>query len=406
MDSLINSAARALSGGDPLAALNRVALRSDPPALALRGIAMAQLGDLERARTLLRAAVRAFGPTESVYRARCVVAEAEVALVSRDLGKTLDELPGVRAVLEAAGDLANGAHAAYLDARRHLLTGHLDHAETLLSSFDRSGLPLTTRVGCNLVEAGIAIRRVRAGPAHSALEQARRGARKAAIPALTAEVEATVKSLQAPTARILTQSDERLATLSDVEALFSSGALIVDACRHVLRAGPTVISMTSRPVLFSALRTLAEAWPADAAREVLLKQIFGARQADESHRVRLRVEIARLRNLIAPLADLRATKTGFVLRPRSNVDIVLLLPPTESDHGAFLALLADGEAWSSSALAEATGMSARTVQRAMKLLAGEGAVEPIGQGRSRRWMATPVPGFPTSLLLPVAGIPR
>jgi hypothetical protein len=66
MDSLITAAAQALTAGDPLGALNRVALRDDAPALALRGIAMAQLGDLPRAKQLLRNAARAFGPRAAV----------------------------------------------------------------------------------------------------------------------------------------------------------------------------------------------------------------------------------------------------------------------------------------------------------------------------------------------------
>ena len=125
MDSLITAAARALAAGDPLGALNRVALRDDPPALALRGIAMAQLGDLVRAKTLLRRAGRAFGPREAVARARCVVAEAEIALVSRDLTWPAKALDAARATLEEHGDRVNAAHARYLEVRRLLLIGRL-----------------------------------------------------------------------------------------------------------------------------------------------------------------------------------------------------------------------------------------------------------------------------------------
>ena len=129
MDSLITAAARALAAGDPLGALNRVALRDDAPALALRGIAMAQLGDLDRAKALLRRAARAFGPKEAVARARCVVAEAEIALVSRDLGWPAKALDAARTTLEAHGDRVNAAHARYLEVRRLLLIGRLDEAE-------------------------------------------------------------------------------------------------------------------------------------------------------------------------------------------------------------------------------------------------------------------------------------
>src|SRR5690606_16598625 len=198
MDSLITAAARALSAGDALAALKRVALRDDPPALALRGIAMAQLGDLTRARELLRRAIRAFGPKEPVARARCVVAEAEIALVSRDLGRPLQTLAAARAVLEAAGDRTNAAHAGYLEARRLLLIGRLDEAEEVLDELDAGVLPRASRVGRELVMAGIAIRRIRAEPARAALERASRAAEAARIPALAAEVDQAVRTFEAP----------------------------------------------------------------------------------------------------------------------------------------------------------------------------------------------------------------
>src|ERR1700754_5204680 len=126
MDSLITAAALALAGGDLLGALKRVALRDDAPALALRGIAMAQLGDLVRAKALLRRAARAFGPKEAVARARCLVAEAEVALASRDLGWPAKMLDSARKTLEEHGDLLNAAHTRHLEIRRLLLIGRLD----------------------------------------------------------------------------------------------------------------------------------------------------------------------------------------------------------------------------------------------------------------------------------------
>ena len=141
MDSLITAAARALAAGDPLGALKRVALRDDAPALALRGIAMAQLGDLVRAKALLRSAARAFGPKEAVARARCVVAEAEIALVSRDLGWPAKALDAARATLEAHGDRVNAAHARYLEVRRLLLIGRLDEAEQALAEARPRALP-------------------------------------------------------------------------------------------------------------------------------------------------------------------------------------------------------------------------------------------------------------------------
>src|SRR5689334_20320271 len=186
MDSLITAAGRALAAGHPLGALKLIALRDDAPALALRGIAMAQLGDLARAKALLRRAARAFGPREAVPRARCVVAEAEVALASRDLGWSATILDAARTTLEAHGDLVNATHARHLEVRRLLLIGRLDEAERVLATLDPALLPPASRTVHELVVAGIAMRRLRTKPARTALARAERAARDARIPALTA----------------------------------------------------------------------------------------------------------------------------------------------------------------------------------------------------------------------------
>lgn len=400
MDSLINAAARALAAGNPLAALDRVALREDPSALALRGIAMAQLGDLTVARDLLRRAARAFGTREPVARARCVIAEAEIALVSRDLGEPVQRLDQARATLDAHGDRANAAHASYLGARRLLLIGRLDAAADMLEAIDPAALPPASRAGAWLVAAGIAMRRIEAAPAQAALDRATAAAEQAAIPALTAEVERAASSLAAPAARLFTSHGERLVDLAGVETLLASGSLVVDACRNAVRAGTTVIPLGKRPVLFTLARALAEAWPRDVTRLALLRRAFRAREADESHRARLRVEVGRLRAELAPLADLSATEDGFILVPRDDRPVAVLLPPQEEAHADILALLADGEAWSSSALALALDVSPRTVQRGLEGLAAAGKADSFGRGRACRWMARQVPGFPTSLLLP------
>jgi tetratricopeptide (TPR) repeat protein len=404
MDSLIAAAAHALSTGDPLAALKRVALRDDAPARALRGIAMAQLGDLTRARELLRSAARSFGQKEPVACARCVVAEAEIALVSRDLGRSLQTLNAARTVLEMSGDRTNAAHAGYLEARLLLLVGRLDEAEVVLDTVDLDVLPRASQVGLELVIAGIAIRRIRAEPARTALERAKRAAEGARIPALAAEVDKAVRAFEAPAARFIARDGERLLYLDEVETLLASETLVVDACRNVVRAGTTVVPLATRPVLLMLIRALAEAWPEDVSRETLLERAFRARHADESHRARLRVEIARLREAIKPLAALDATRQGFVLQPHAAGDVAVLAPSVEGDHAEVLALLSDGEAWSSSALALALNVSSRTVQRALEELAHDSKVEAFGRGRACRWIAPSVPGFPTSLLLPIAGI--
>jgi len=400
MDSLITAAARALAAGDPLGALKRVALRDDAPALALRGIAMAQLGDLVRAKALLRSAARAFGPREAVARARCVVAEAEIALVSRDLGWRPKALDAARATLEEHGDRVNAAHARYLEVRRLLLIGRIDEAERTLTALDPAPFPPASRTAHELVVAGIAMRRLRTKAARAALARAEGAARGARIPALTAEVESALLVLDSPAARLIASGEERPLKLEEVEALLASKAFVVDACRHVVRDESNVVSLAGRPVLFALARALGEAWPGDVPRETLVARGFGARLADESHRARLRVEMGRLRTVLRTLADVSATKRGFALAPRRARKVVVLARPVEEEHGAVLAFLADGESWSSSALALALGTSQRTVQRALDSLAAAGKVQSFGRGRARRWTTPLGPGFATILLLP------
>ena len=400
MDSLITAAGRALAAGDPLGALKLVALRDDAPALALRGIAMAQLGEFVRAKELLRKAARAFSPKETVARARCIVAEAEIALASRDLSWPAKALRAARATLEAHGDRVNAAHARYLEVRRLVLIGRLDEAEQMLADFDPALFPPVSRTVHELIVAGIAMRRLRTKAARAALARAGRAARQAGIATLTAEVESASKILDTPAARLIARGEERPLLLEEVEALLASESLVVDACRNVVRDPHTVVSLVTRPVLFALARALSEAWPGDVPRDQLLIRAFGARFVDESHRMRLRVEIGRLRKMLRPLADVSATKRGFTLVPHRAREVVVLARPVEDENGDVLAFLADGESWSSSALAIALGTSQRTVQRALDSLAASGKVQSFGRARARRWITPSVPGFTTTLLLP------
>ncbi|HVU81388.1 MAG TPA: helix-turn-helix domain-containing protein [Rhodanobacteraceae bacterium] len=400
MDSLINAAARALALGDPLGALKRVALRDDAPALALRGIAMAQLGDFERAKVLVRRAERTFGAKEAIARARCVIAEAEIALASRDLGWPEKRLEAARATLEAHGDRINAAHARYLAIRLLLLIGRLDDAERALADSNPASLPPALRAIHELSVAGIAMRRIHVGKARAALARAETAAHQAGIPALMAEVEALAHALDAPAARRMASEGSQLLTLEQVEALLASKLLVVDACRYVVRDPRSNVSLASRPVLFALSRTLAEAWPNDAPRSDLIAIAFRTRYADETHRARLRVEIGRLRRALRAMADIRATARGFELVPHASREVVVLARPVEEKHAAVLATLSDGEAWSSSALAMALGVSQRMVQRALDALAESGKVRALGRGRARRWLVSPLPGFTTALLLP------
>ena len=406
MDSMITAAALALAHGDPLDALARVALRDDAPALALRGIAMAQLGDLARARQLVRRAARGFGTKEGVARARCLLAEAEIALAMRDLDACTALLADAQSTLDAHGDHANAAHARYLEIRRLLLTGRLIDAEQRLAALDPAGLPRALRAAHELTAAGIAMRRIRAHAARAALARADIHARAAGIAALGAEIEWAARLLDAPAARLVTPEGPRDVLLDEVERLMSSTALVVDGCSSAVHHLGTAIPLARRPVLFALVRTLAEAWPQDAPRETLILAAFRIRHPDETDRARLRVEMGRLRTVVRGVASVRATPRGFQLIPRDGHDVAVLVRPVDDDHAPVLALLADGEAWSSSALALALGASQRTIQRSLEALAANGRIQGYGQGRARRWSMLPLPGFATNLLLATApGVP-
>jgi len=404
MDSLVASAARALAAGDPLGALKRVALRDDPPALALRGMAMAQLGDYERARKLLRRAARGFGARERLARARCEVAEAEVALAARDLGGPVRALDAAARVLDALGDRANALHARVVAARRHLLVGELEAAEQTLAAVDVDAAaappPLTARI--ELTRAELALRRVRVADAAAAIGRASAAALAAGIPALVAEIGRARRALAEPSARLIRGGVVRPVRLDEVEAVLASGDLVVDACRRAVRGPARSVPLSGRPVLFALVAALAEAWPADVPRDRLVERAFEARTANESHRARLRVELGRLRAALRAVARIEATRRGFALVPVGAPAVVVLAPPIDGPAGAILALLEGGEAWSTSAIASALGSSQRTVQRALRQLEDAAAVRAVGRGRSRRWLAPALGGFATTLLLPGA----
>ncbi|NYS12191.1 helix-turn-helix domain-containing protein [Achromobacter xylosoxidans] len=399
MDGLIMASARALASGDPLGALARVALRDDAPGLALRGIALAQLGDFDRARVLVRRAARAFGTREPVARARCVVAEAEIALASRDLGWPAAALDAARATLERHGDRRNAAYAGYLAGRRLILMGRLEQAEQVLSDLNPAPFPPALRAVHELALAGIALRRVQATAARAALARAARAARAAGIPALRAEVRQASLVLKAPAAHLHRAGDTQVLRLEQVQALLASDTLVIDACRYAVHGAGRTLALASRPVLFTLAQALGRAWPGDAPRDALIALAFRTRHPDDSHRARLRVEIGRLRAVLAPLAEIRATRQGFALMPAAGA-VAVLTPPVQDRHAAVLALLADGQAWSSSALALASGASQRQVQRALDALAASGQAHSLGRGRARRWITPPLPGFATTLLLP------
>ena len=399
MDSSITAAARALRTGDPLGALNRVALREDPAALALRGIAMAQLGELPRARELLRRAARGFGSRESIDRARSITAEAEVALAARDLVWPSRALAEALRVFAAHGDRENAGHARLLQIRLSLLLGKVGEAEGALATLERDLPPHLAAVAA-LVAFEVALRRGQPDRARAALERARRAASHSGIGALVAEVERAGRLLVLPAARLVAAGESRPLTLFEVTEVLASTDLIVDGCRRAARRGDRVVELARRPVLFALLRGLAEAWPREAGRALLIERAFEVRRPNASHRARLRVEMGRLRQELLPLAEVPATAGGFTLIARGGRAVRMLAPPIESPDAAVLALLADGEGWSTSALAMSLASSQRTVQRALRSLEEAGQVRSVGRGRSQRWLAAPVAGFATTLLLP------
>lgn len=403
MDSLLAAAARALAAGDVLTALGHVALRSDPPALALRGVAMAQLGELDRARELLRLAWRGFAVHEVLARARCVVAEAEVGLALRDLAGSPAPLLAAAHALEARADPQNALQAWLVLARRGVLLGQRQDAEAALARVQAKTLTPALAAMAGLTEAALSARALQVPQAAAALDAATAAAQASGIAALQAEVLQARHQLSQPAAR-LTDRDgaDRLLDLQAVQDLLASSACVVDGCRRGVWFGGRWRSLARRPLLFALLRALGQAWPGDVDRDVLIADVFRTRDGDDTHRVRLRVEIGRVRVAVRGVLEVEATADGYRLVAAPGAGVAVLVPPIEGEQGAVAALLGDGAAWSSSALALALGASQRTVQRALVSLEAAGQVRASGRGRTQRWLATPLSGFTTILLLPAS----
>jgi hypothetical protein len=290
-----------------------------------------------------------------------------------------------------------------VQVRRSILLGEVERAERALSKLSTSALPPRLSALLELAAADLAMKRADGASAARLLVRARASAVQARIPPLLAEVEQAEARLRAPVARLVQGGRERPLLLRDLPGVWASGKLVIDACRREARRGEQVISLVTRPILLELLVTLAEAAPADVPRDALIARVFGARRVNDSHRVRLRVELGRLRKLVAKLADVKATAAGFALVGRDRDGCALLLPPAVGEASALLALLRGGEAWATSALATAVGKSQRAVQRALLALERDGKVRASGSGRARRWVAAPASGFATTLLLVAPG---
>jgi hypothetical protein len=399
MDTVLQAAARALSAFDPLAALRWIALREDPDALALRGIAAAQLSDYATARKLLGRAARAFEATDPTARARCLAAQGEVALASRDLKAAGVALTAASAELTRLGDHENALFVQLQLIRRLVLLGEVRSATQAHRAIGLRGASPKLSALAHLVGADIALRSLNSRAARACLSRARKAASAAGIASLNDEIEVTERELSAPAARVVEAGTERLIGLDEVENILRSKAFLVDACRRLIRSGNAIVPLVTRPVLLALAVSLGSAAPGDTLRETLAATAFGARRLNESTRVRLRVEIGRLRRMLVDLASVDATSAGFALRPHDDARVLVLLPPTSSEASAVMSLLRAGESWSTSALAAAMGASQRTVQRALIALRDEERVEGIGRGRTQRWIARPKEGFATALLL-------
>lgn len=400
MDSLLAAAADALSRGDPLFALKRIALREDAGALALRATAMAQLGDYRIARQLFLRASRSFGPNHPAARARCTVALAEVALAARELGQADSGLVRALEVLEKHGDLPNARYAQLLRARQALALGNLDAAQERLGELEGRRVAPALRAQIALAKAEVALRRIQPERARKALLIADQAARHAQIPALRAEVEVALGTLEKPVARLVDPLGSRILSMAQVSDLLAGPGLIVDACHRVIRQGLKSVSFENRPALFSLARRLAETAPREVSRDELIRTVFGIQRPNESLRVRLRVALSRLRTLLRGLAELEATPSGFALLNCEASPTYVLVPPLDDEASSLLALISDGNAWSTSALALALGSSQRSVQRALGSLEEAGKVRSVGSGRNRRWLAPPLTRFAPHLLLP------
>ncbi|MBV1861015.1 MAG: helix-turn-helix domain-containing protein [Nannocystaceae bacterium] len=383
-------------GGDPLGALDLVALREDAVSLALRGTAMAQLGEFASARTLLVRARDAGGPLAA---ARCVVALSEVEVALRELTTDIRPLEHALVELRRAGDEQNANLARLVLARRALLLGRLSEAVAYCGLDDAAGVPPRIRVLMELLLAEIEMRRTRASTARRALSRAAEALELAPVPALCTELEDGWRRLGQPVARLMRAGARTDVDLASVEDLNTQPLLVVDACRRVARTQECSVALSRRRVPFDLLQALAVSWPGSAPRDELIRSTFGARRIQDSDRVKLRVEIGRLRALVSAVAQVEPTVHGYMLRPHAEA-VVVLSPPFDGAAASLRALLADGAAWSASALAAALGVSVRTAQRTLHELAEEALVLAVGSGRTTRWVLAPSMVFRTPLLLP------
>lgn len=396
LPTAITDAGRALASGDPLRALGILGLEESAASLTLRGIAYAQLGDLELALESLERALVLRGDPLTYARARAAL--VEVLLGMGEAAKAAKAARAASEELAALGDIRNAAMQWLVLARAEVLLGRIHEARHLVEELVASNLPDDVRAVAWLAKAEIAIRAVSASGAREAITQARTWLRHAPNALLARTLVAIEEELSRPIARIVREKTVREADLEGVEEASRGEVLLVDACRLLAIGGRCIVPLARRPVLFAILLELAREWPVVVPRDELAKRVFDLRRVNDSHRARLRVELGRFRKLVASLGiDAVAGQGGYVLSTKREV--VLLLPPSDDDDARIALLLGDGAAWTARAIAEHAGISRRTAQRALATLVERGAAVRTGQGKDVRYTRPGTPIASRMLLL-------
>jgi hypothetical protein len=396
LDDALVRAGLAIARGDPLGAITATGVRDDPHALAIRGIALSQLHEFPQARALLERAADAFAREDDpLHRARAVAALAEITAAERDLARAAAMLGEAADALRAHGDATNAAWVELVIARLRLFDGDMDaaHAHIARAEVDvRERGTASVRAAVHLARSEAAMRAMRAELARRTLIEARTWSDRAGNDVLSTEIARLEEALVAPIAVEVRDGRRTPIDLHRVESLLAprvlggSRFLVVDAMRRRVTIDSIVAAdLRTRPVLLALLVALARAWPSARPPNELVLEAFGARAMNESHRARLRVEIGRLRRVLAPSATVEAHDRGFRLKLRHGDDLALLEPIETGEAASLRALLADGEAWPVKSLAGALGLGARTVQRALVALCDAGEVRAIGNARARRY---------------------
>jgi tetratricopeptide (TPR) repeat protein len=362
----------------------------------MRGAALSQLGEFVGAKAQLRSALRALGPEGGLLRARCLAAEAEIALALGDLRWSAEPVARAVAELQAAGDARNAAYLQLVAARAALRLGRPADAERLLRDARFARAAPLERAFAELVRVELAAKRGDPDLLTSSLASAVAAAQRAAIPALISEVARIRDQYEGPSVVITSRGKARTASFSEVCVLRRSADVVIDGRGREVRSSGECVPFARRPVLFEVLRVLAEAWPGTVPRDALIARAFGARRPNESHRIRLRVEVGRLRKVVPPRLGVVALGPGYALSAAGEV--ILVMPLEESSASRLLSLLQGGDSWSTSSLALALDVSERTVQRSLGELQSAGKVGSTGNGRRRRWVR--LCEIPTDLLLP------